>query len=49
MAVHRVVLTYQDDLAGPDAGRRYEILDGAVARSATPVTLPPLIVGTLGS
>jgi hypothetical protein len=30
MAIHRVVLTYEDYLAMPDDGRRYEILDGEV-------------------
>jgi hypothetical protein len=34
MAVERVVLTYNDYLAMPDDGRRYEILDGEVAVSA---------------
>jgi hypothetical protein len=38
MATHRVVLTYEDYLAMPDDGRRYEILDGEVAVTATPVT-----------
>ena len=47
MAVERVVLTYKDYLAMPDDGRRYEILDGEVAVSATPVTLHQLIVGNL--
>ena len=47
MAIERVVLTYKDYLAMPDDGRRYEILDGEVAVSATPVTLHQLIVGNL--
>jgi Uma2 family endonuclease len=47
MAIHRVVLTYEDYLAMPDDGRRYEILDGEVAVTATPVTLHPIIVGNL--
>lgn len=47
MATRRVVLTYEDYLAMPDDGRRYEILDGEVAVSATPVTLHQLIVGNL--
>ena len=47
MAIHRVVLTYEDYLAMPDDGRRYEILDGEVAVTATPVTLHQRIVGNL--
>jgi Uma2 family endonuclease len=47
MAIHRVVLTYEDYLAMPDDGRRYEILDGEVAVTATPVTLHQIIVGNL--
>ncbi len=47
MAIHRVVLTYQDYLAMPDDGRRYEILDGEVAVTATPATPHQLIVGNL--
>jgi hypothetical protein len=38
MAIHRVVLTYEDYLAMPDDGRRYEILDGEVAVTTTPAT-----------
>jgi Uma2 family endonuclease len=45
MAVHRVVLTYEDYLAMPDDGRRYEILDGEVAVSASLATLHQRIVG----
>jgi Uma2 family endonuclease len=47
MAVERVVLTYKDYLAMPDDGRRYEILDGEVAVSATPGTLHQRIIGNL--
>ena len=47
MAIERVVLTYEDYLAMPDDGRRYEILDGEIAVTATPVTLHQLIVGNL--
>jgi hypothetical protein len=47
MATHRVVLTYEDYPAMPDDGRRYEILDGEVAVTATPVTLHQIIVGNL--
>ena len=47
MAVHRVVLTYEGYLARPDDGRRHEILDGEVAVSPTPVTLPQLVLGNL--
>jgi Uma2 family endonuclease len=47
MAIHRVVLTYEDYLAMPDDGRRYEVLDGEVAVTATPVTLHQIIVGNL--
>jgi Uma2 family endonuclease len=47
MAIHRVVLTYEDYLAMPADGRRYEILDGEVAVSATPGTLHQRIVGNL--
>ena len=47
MAIERVVLTYEDYLAMPDDGRRYEILDGEVAVTATPVTLHQRIVGNL--
>jgi Uma2 family endonuclease len=49
MAIHRVVLTYEDYLAMPDDGRRYEILDGEVAVTAAPVTLHQVIVGNLYS
>lgn len=47
MAIERVVLTYKDYMAMPDDGRRYEILDGEVAVTATPVTLHQIIVGNL--
>jgi Uma2 family endonuclease len=47
MAIERVVLTYEDYLAMPDDGRRYEILDGEVAVTATPVTLHQRIVGNV--
>ena len=47
MALHRVVLTYEDYLAMPDDGRRYEILDGEVAVTATPALPHQMIVGNL--
>ena len=47
MAIERIALTYKDYLAMPDDGRRYEILDGQVAVSATPGTLHQRIVGNL--
>jgi Uma2 family endonuclease len=47
MATERVVLTYEDYLAMPDDGRRYEILDGEVAMTATPATVHQRIVGNL--
>ena len=47
MAIHRVVLTYEDYLAMPDDGRRYEILDGEVAVTATPALPHQVIVGNL--
>ena len=47
MAVHRVLLTYEDYLAMPDDGRRYEILDGEVAVTATPALTHQMIVGNL--
>lgn len=36
MAIARVVLTYEDDLATPDDGRRDEILDGEMPVSPAP-------------
>jgi hypothetical protein len=45
MAIHRVVLTYEDYLAMPDDGRRHEILDGEVAVTATPALTHQMIVG----
>lgn len=47
MPIERVLLTYADYLAMPDDGRRYEILDGEVAVSATPATRHQRIVGNL--
>ena len=47
MAAPRVTLTYEDYLAMPDDGRRYEILDGEVAVSAAPATLHQIVVGNL--
>jgi Uma2 family endonuclease len=47
MAIHRVVLTYEDYLATPDDGRRYEVLDGEIQVSATPSTLHQRVLGNL--
>ena len=47
MPIERVLLTYADYLAMPDDGRRYEILDGEVAVSATPATRHQRTVGNL--
>ena len=47
MAPHRVVLTYEDYLAMPDDGRRYEILGGEVAVTVTPALPHQMIVGNL--
>jgi Uma2 family endonuclease len=47
MAIHRVVLTYEDYLATPDDGRRYEILDGEISVSASPVPLHQRILANL--
>jgi Uma2 family endonuclease len=47
MAIHRVVLSYEDYLAMPDDGRRYEILEGEVAVTATPAIPHQVIVGNL--
>lgn len=47
MALHRVVLTYQDYLATPDDGRRYEILDGEIQVTAAPGMLHQLVLGNL--
>jgi Uma2 family endonuclease len=47
MAIHRVVLTYEDYLARPDDGRRYEILDGEVAVTATPAISHQVLLGNL--
>jgi Uma2 family endonuclease len=47
MATRRVVLTYEDYRAMPDDGRRYEILEGEVAVTATPAVAHQLIVGNL--
>jgi Uma2 family endonuclease len=47
MAFDRVTLTYEDYLAMPDDGRRYEILDGEVAVSAAPGTLHQIVLANL--
>jgi Uma2 family endonuclease len=47
MAIHRVVLTYEDYLATPDDGCRYEVLDGEIQVSATPSTLHQRVLANL--
>lgn len=47
MAIHRVVLTYEDYLATPPDGRRYEILDGEIQVSATPSPLHQRVLANL--
>ncbi|MFO0972180.1 MAG: Uma2 family endonuclease [Phycisphaerae bacterium] len=43
----RVRLTYDDFRALPDDGRRYEIIDGDLSMSPSPVTRHQVIVGNL--
>ena len=38
MAIHKTVLTYEDYLATPDDGRRYEIHDGELSVTPSPGT-----------
>ena len=48
MATERALLTYEDYLAMPaEEGRRYELLDGELYGSPTPVTLHQRIVARL--
>ena len=47
MAIHRVVLTYEDYAALPDDGRRYEIHDGELSVTPAPGTRHQRISGRL--